>query len=121
MRGMRRAWPTRSVPGNDRAFADPRARSRSAAAGSAVLLLATALALGQTRKEDLIQQILPRDAIPAIRNPRFVAADRARIAPDEKVLGLVVGKEARAYPLIDLDRHEVVDDTVGGTPIAASW
>lgn len=66
-------------------------------------------------------QVLERDAIPAIRDPEFVPADRAKLADGEKVLGIVLGGEARAYPLIDLDAHEVVDDVVGGKPIAATW
>lgn len=66
-------------------------------------------------------QLLDRDAIPAIRNPRFVPADTAKLAEGEKVLGVVIGGEARAYPLIDLDAHEIVDDVVGGKPIAATW
>lgn len=70
---------------------------------------------------DPIIQLLDRDAIPAIRDPRFVPAAKATLRPDEKVLGLVVGGEARAYPLIDMDRHEIVDDVVGGTPVAATW
>ncbi len=66
-------------------------------------------------------QLLDRDAIPAIRDPEFVRADSGKLADGEKVLGVVIGGEARAYPLIDLDAHEVVDDVVGGRPIAATW
>lgn len=66
-------------------------------------------------------QLLDRDAIPAIRDPRFVPADKAKLADGEKVLGVLLGGEARAYPLIELDAHEVVNDVVGGSPIAATW
>jgi hypothetical protein len=72
-------------------------------------------------QKDPIVQLLDRDAIPAIRDPKFMLADRAKLADGEKVLGFVLGGEARAYPLIDLDAHEVVDDVVGGNPIAATW
>jgi hypothetical protein len=71
--------------------------------------------------EDAIVQLLPRDAIPAIRKPRFIRAEEASLRSDEKVLGILIGGEARAYPLIDLDRHEIVDDVVAKTPIAATW
>jgi hypothetical protein len=64
---------------------------------------------------------LPRDAIPAIRKPRFIRAEEASLRSEEKVLGILIGGEARAYPLIDLDRHEIVDDVVAKTPIAATW
>jgi len=96
-------------------------RSVVAAALALAALSLAGSAAEKTPAPDPIQQRLPRDAIPAIRNPRFVAADRATIRQDEKVLGIVIGNDARAYPLIDLDRHEIVDDTVGGKPVAASW
>lgn len=77
----------------------------------------------QTKEKhaDPIMQLLPRDAIPALRDPRFILAEKASLQPTEKVLGVIIGNEKRAYPLIDLDRHEVVDDMVGGRPIAATW
>jgi hypothetical protein len=72
-------------------------------------------------REDPIVQLLDRDAIPAVRHPEFVRADEAKLADGEKVLGVVIGGEACAYTLIDLDSHEVVDDVVGRKPIAATW
>lgn len=90
-------------------------------------LLLAAATLAQNRsptsppEKDPIVQLLDRDAIPAIRSPRFVPADKAKLGDGEKVLGVVIGGEARAYPLIDLDAHEVVDDVVGGKPVAATW
>ncbi len=87
--------------------------------GMADVLAAAQSAVAQ--KEDPIVQLLDREAIPAIRNPKFVPAGKASLHSEEKVLGLVIGGQARAYPLIDLDRHEVVDDIVGGKPIAATW
>ncbi len=86
---------------------------------SAGFWLLAPLALAQ--KPDPIVQLLDRDAIAAIRHPEFVSAERARIPPDERVLGVVLNGQAHAYALIDLDRHEVVDDVVGNTLIAASW
>jgi hypothetical protein len=43
------------------------------------------------------------------------------MAPEEPVFGLVVGDEARAYSLWQLDRHEIVNDRVGGIAFAATW
>jgi hypothetical protein len=82
---------------------------------------ASAMTPTPTLSKDPIVQVLDRDAIPAIRNPEFVRADKAKLAGGEKVLGVVIDGEARAYPLIDLDAHEIVDDVVGGKPIAATW
>jgi len=54
-----------------------------------------------------------------------IRADEARdrIRPDELVLGVVAGGEARAYPINMLTgpRREIINDTLGGDPIAATW
>lgn len=51
--------------------------------------------------------------------PRF--SEDAWIDGDEKVLGVVVDGDARAYPLRMLSQHEVVNDEVGGTPLAVTY
>lgn len=70
-----------------------------------------------------IVTLLPRDAIPAIDNPRFLSAQEAdaEYAPDEPVLGVVFDGEARAYSIPLLSRHEIVNDTVAGVKIAVTW
>ena len=48
--------------------------------------------------------------------------DRKKVALDtDPVIGVVVGDEARAYPLRILQVHEVVNDTLGGAPIAVVY
>ncbi len=64
----------------------------------------------------------PRDAIPAIWDPESIPAAQATgLAPEDEVLGVVVGKEARAYPIKVLDHHEMVNDVLGGRPIAPNY
>jgi hypothetical protein len=65
----------------------------------------------------------PRDGIPAIRKPRYLTANEAALwlGSRERVLGVVVGKEARAYPLRILERHEMVNDVLGGRPIGPNY
>jgi hypothetical protein len=64
----------------------------------------------------------PMDGIPAIMEPRFLAAAEAGfLAGDDMVLGLSVNGDARAYPLRILSWHELVNDTVGETPVLVSW
>lgn len=67
--------------------------------------------------------ILPPDRIPAIRNPEFVSAIEAErwMVPDEPVIGVEINGEARAYSTFMLSRHEIVNDIVGGRPIAVTW
>ena len=72
---------------------------------------------------DPMYTVLPLDAIPAIREPEFLAGADAdqQMAPDEPVLGVIIADEAHAYSLWQLDAHEIVNDTVGGRAIAATW
>jgi hypothetical protein len=70
-----------------------------------------------------IVTVLGRDGIPAILNPNFAnrAQAIAQMEPDERVMGVSINGESRAYPLNMLSRHEIVNDTVGGKPIAVTW
>jgi len=72
---------------------------------------------------DDIYQVLPVGAIPAIDDPSFVsgAAANAQMSPGEPVLGIVLDGEVRAYSLWQLDAHEIVNDEIKGTAIAATW
>lgn len=64
----------------------------------------------------------PRDAIPAIRKPEAMkAADATWLADGDRVLGIEINGEARAYPLRILEAHEVVDDVLGGVPVAPNY
>lgn len=64
----------------------------------------------------------PKDGIPALSNPRMVDADGAgHLRPQDRVIGVVVGEEARAYPLNVLNYHEIVNDRVGELPLAITY
>lgn len=64
----------------------------------------------------------PPDGIPAIERPRFLTSRDAHfLADNEPVLALEVGTDARAYPVQIMTWHEIVDDTVGGIPVAVSY
>jgi hypothetical protein len=70
-----------------------------------------------------VYDVLPLGAIPAIDHPSFLtggAAD-AHMQADEPVLGVVIDGRARAYSLWQLDAHEIVNDQLAGTAIAATW
>ena len=66
-------------------------------------------------------QYRARDSKPAIMNPELLTAEEAFIAGGTKVIGVILEGEARAYPLFILNNHQIVNDTVGGVPICASW
>ena len=62
----------------------------------------------------------PKDGIPAIDNPKFAKSSEINsIADTEPVIGVVIGGEAKAYPLQVLMWHEIVNDEVGGVPVSA--
>lgn len=65
----------------------------------------------------------PKDGIPALDAPQFVPiADKRKLGEREPVITVVFDKEqARAYPLRYLMRHEIVNDNVGGAPIAVTF
>ncbi len=73
-------------------------------------------------RTDEIQTILPEDAIPAIVNPAYSAATAARdLRDDEEVIGLSINGDARAFPIVTLSAHEIVDDVIGGQAVAVTW
>lgn len=62
------------------------------------------------------------DCIPSIDDPRFQWADQATwLAPDDRVIGVEIDGEARAYPLSILNVHEIVNDELAGRPIAVTY
>jgi hypothetical protein len=64
----------------------------------------------------------PPDGIPAIDRPRFQrASDVSWLRDREAVLALEVDGAARAYPVQILTWHEIVNDTVAGTPVAVTY
>ena len=64
----------------------------------------------------------PPDGIPPIDEPQFLpVADVDFLADNEPVLALEIDGDARAYPVQIMTWHEIVNDTVGGVPVAVSY
>ena len=64
----------------------------------------------------------PKDWIPALLSPQFVTASEASfLKPEDRVLALSRGKEAKAYPIKILNWHEVVNDTLAGKPLLVTY
>jgi hypothetical protein len=86
----------------------------------------TNLAPGAYSESDVsldLVTLLGFDAIPAILDPRFVSPVEAAewMDPDEQVQEVSINGESRAYTINMLSRHEIVNDVVGGAPIAVTW
>lgn len=77
---------------------------------------------GGERSLELVT-LLGFDAIPAILDPEMVDGHLGQfwMQPDEQVLGLSINGDNRAYPIKMLSRHEIVNDVVGGVPVAVTW
>ncbi len=74
------------------------------------------------RPEEIVFGGVPVEGIPALDRPAHVPAAAASYLTDtERVFGVSVRGEARAYPLRILDWHEMVNDVVGGEPVTLSY
>lgn len=62
-----------------------------------------------------------RDGIPAIRDPKFVAVADSPERDEVEGIFLDVGGDQRFYPFSILVWHEIVDDVVGGRPVAVTF
>ncbi|MDQ3557578.1 MAG: DUF3179 domain-containing protein [Pseudomonadota bacterium] len=70
----------------------------------------------------------PKDGIRSIDEPAFARLENgtasgwaSELSPNEAVIALDVEVDARAYPLRILIWHEIVNDIVGGVPVAVTY
>ena len=62
------------------------------------------------------------DGIPDLQFAPTLTADEADyLGPDERVFGVSINGEHRAYPLRIMNPHEMANDIVGGEPIALAY
>lgn len=73
---------------------------------------------------NLLFASLAPNAIPAVNAPAMVDPDDVAVdylLDTDKVLGVVMNGEARAYPHNVLWHHEIVNDDIGGTPVSVTF
>ena len=64
----------------------------------------------------------PRSRFVPLDNPEVVAAEAVTfLQPDDRVLGLTVNGESRAYPVNMMTFHHVANDVVGGEPVLVTF
>lgn len=62
------------------------------------------------------------DAISSLDNPTLIAAEDADYLLDtDLVFGVEINGDARAYPLRIMGWHEMVNDVIGGVPVALAY
>jgi hypothetical protein len=78
---------------------------------------------GEEPRTYRIVTVLSKDGIPAILDPTLVSAQEVGtdLRDNELVLALSLNGDSRAYPISTLSRHEIVNDVVGGVPVAVTW
>lgn len=104
--------------------------------GAAIFIAPRLLSMGNIRSgwdtnfdlhsvpmEEIISGGVQRDGIPPIDRPQFdpVAGATDWLQPQSPVIAFELNGDARAYPLGILTRHEIVNDEVGGTPVAVTF
>lgn len=71
---------------------------------------------------DILSGGPPKDGIPSIDDPKFWPVSEIKgLEEHEPVLSVTVNGETKAYPLRILTWHEIVNDTIGGTPVAVTY
>jgi len=71
---------------------------------------------------DLHQGCPRQDCIPSIDDPKFITARQVDfLRNDDLVLGVVINNDFRAYSARVLQRHEIVNDVIGGEPVAVTY
>jgi len=56
-----------------------------------------------------------------LEQPAFSAAAQSKLDAGEQVIAIKVNNAARAYPIRDISYHHIVNDTVGGRAIVATY
>lgn len=69
------------------------------------------------------ERVLPAGTIQVLDNPTTVTATDAtlHIGPQDLVMGMLVGDQARAYPLGLMRRYGITNDVLGNQPIAVTF
>ena len=68
------------------------------------------------------KQAAPSLPYTAVHNPQFIAASSATFLYDpDRVIGLMAGNVAKAYPAAILSQHGLVEDQSPSGPIAVTW
>jgi hypothetical protein len=92
-----------------------RGLSRAARAGMVIALaLSTASAV-------MVRQNYFEWMFHPITAAGFVSPGDARLGDKEMVMAVRIGREARAYPIVQMAYHHILNDTVAGVPIAVTY
>jgi hypothetical protein len=82
-------------------------------------------------EERIVASGMDRDGLPVLEDPETMSIQQVEQANEEgrgkflldgdRVIGVAIGGEARAYPQRLMRWHEIVNDTVGGIPVVVTY
>ena len=73
-------------------------------------------------REEILHGGPPRDGIPALSDPKLIAAvDAEYLEPTDRVVGVTLKDQSRAYPIAILNWHEIVNDNIAGQRVAITY
>lgn len=76
----------------------------------------------EIRLEEVVWGGVGKDGIPDLQNPPTISASEANyLGPEDRVFGVSINGEHRAYPLRILNLHEMANDVLGGAPFALAY
>ena len=93
-----------------------RAKSRMWGRGLAAASAALTVGLAFAARVNVYELMFHPD-----QHPTFTAAREVKLDGAEKVIAVRAGGEARAYPIRGMSYHHVVNDTLGGVAIVATY
>ena len=80
------------------------------------------LSVSTLPRDEIISGGPPRDGIPALSDPSLIAAEDAHyLEPTDRIVGISLKGQARAYPIAILNWHEIVNDSIEGLRIAVTY
>ena len=56
-----------------------------------------------------------------VDSPAFESEASSKLGKGEMVLAIAFGGDARAYPISQMAYHHIVNDVVGGVPVAVTY
>jgi hypothetical protein len=108
-----------------------RSSSRAVGDGRTVESYGFDLSGGLVPLDRLAAAGFPKNGLPTLDAPAVMPAAEVAafneihrgkyLVPDDLVIGVEIAGETRAYPVRVLNWHEVVNDTLGGVPIAVTY
>ncbi len=73
-------------------------------------------------RDEIVHGGPPRDGIPALSDPKMIAASAADyLADSDRIIGITLNGQSRAYPIAILNWHEIVNDEIDNKRFAVTY